>query len=284
MAAWDVTVNGVNLNTPGTGVSALPGFGKFPGRNFSDVSLSGVDGISTVLGGLAQGQFGMALWVDGVDMRTGAPPSGLTPEAQAWRNLEWIMGLFSVDLLVTVAVPMPNGVVRQAVCKMTAATEPEWFSAETCRFNLAFEIPTVCWESPEPMVTVYTGTGGTFTLPDLADGNAIISDAVVKVLGPATTPVVSVINPFQSGNNSFVQLKRNLTAGQVWTIDSGQMTSKVGTTSVLSDTSYAGRGQGLLRMSPTPTATGRYYQLSFTGGATATAATRVNVSAKVKWY
>lgn len=147
---YDVLIDGTPLNTSGTGVTKLTGLGGVTGRDFYNTSTFARDGETSIIGGFTASTFGVEVLIDGRDRGTGLVPSGSTPEAEAWANLQWLSGLFASDYLLNVEIVMPAKagqaeLITTLTCQaqlLTMAT-PRWSEErDYCVVLLGFKNPS----------------------------------------------------------------------------------------------------------------------------------------------
>ena len=203
MTYWDVLINGQALNTNGSGVSDLTGFGTPPPRAFYTQDAYGRDGEVSLVGGLNTGVFGMTVWVDDCDRATGVRPLG--DEARAAKALEnymWLVGLVTSDYAMQVAVVVPGSAAlsagqktRVATAQLLTLSEPKWNSARNAaEIVLGFKNPSVYWRAlgggalDSSGYATVSGTGNTaVALPtDVYPMNGYIEDAFITVNNGAT--------------------------------------------------------------------------------------------------
>ena len=209
------TVDGVPMDraewylTPATRQRALPAKRgvsvEVPGRS-GQLPVTGLDeDASTVTLGL----FVTAARPDGTE--------GDLPEMNA--NLDALLGMFGTEhrLLDVRYFPGP-GVERQADAMVLAGSEPDIdVPIRRARVQLVLTLPGVYWRDPitRTWSAPLTGTRGVTTL---AGSTAPITDAVVRVKGPATSPSVTDV-----ATGLTVAYTGTLTGSQWLLIDCGSM-------------------------------------------------------------
>jgi hypothetical protein len=267
MATWDITVDGVNLNTLGTQVDQLTGFGKIADRDFLNVSVRGIDGVLPAFGGYQTGSFGMRFWVDGVDRTTGTVPGGSTAEIQYYANISWLLSQFAKDIPMTIAVTMPDGSTRTCKAQLETMSDPESIARNTRRFNMSFKILNTYWEGPATVLTWNSPPDFTaleITNLQAAGSDGFINDAFIIVHGPATTPTIYALNAGSYTTSwPFIKLNQNLSSTQTWMADAGLFTSTLTTPPAaavynLSNVSYGLSRGSMFRIGPP-------YRLSVSG-------------------
>src|SRR5690606_19098973 len=101
--------------------------------------------------------------------------------------------------------------------------------------ELIFEIPGIFWtQGPVTMTWSYMlGEYQAVTPLTTAGCTAPVTDARFEVEGPITNPKIEA----PSGHS--VALSGTVAAGEVWRVDAGKFTSKIGSTSVMQNTTQA---------------------------------------------
>lgn len=198
MTAWDVFVSDTALNTGGTGVSEITGFGKPPVRDTFSSSSYGRDGEVLTVGGSPSGAFGFTVWWDDCDRDTGVRPADLEGrQAVALDNMSWVLGLVSNDYLNTVAIQAPGKSnltagqkTRTCAAQVVTMSDVAWNDIRTAgSVTMGWKIPDTYWRAlgGTPLDAsgwrTISGTGvTTITLPtDVHAMNGFIEDAVVTV-------------------------------------------------------------------------------------------------------
>lgn len=228
MSAWDVLVNGTALNTEGSGVSDLTGFGVPPSRAYYAQSSYGRDGEVSTIGGLGVGSFGMTLWVDDCNRDSGARPATLEGrQAQALENLGWLMSNLVSDYSLTVSVVVPGSAAltqgqRTRVCpaaQVSAISDAAWNSNRTqATLTVGFKNPDVYWRalggSPLDaagwMTVSRTGPGALVLPTNIYPMNGYIEDAIITVKNAGSVLKTISIKSANAGSGT-LQPEMNLT-------------------------------------------------------------------------
>ncbi|MEU6789965.1 hypothetical protein ABZ912_63230 [Nonomuraea angiospora] len=162
---------------------------------------------------------------------TGATPAGADggfPQMET--NLEALTALLGVRNRLMVMRYQAGPIVRVADVTVTAASEPEINTgAARARFSVVVEVPGVYWR--DEAVTAWAGNANASdqVITTLAGSTAPITDALIRVTGPATNITVKdvasqgAVGLLTSGSNS-------LTAGQRLLIDAAAMRAALVTT------------------------------------------------------
>ncbi len=244
-----VVVNGYCLNNLAWNITTKNGRYSVPGTRGDDYTLPGVSGKVFVPNKpLDTGLFTLSMFV------LGAYPDGSIPPAPAQRmalqhNLEQIFRqCFSTSYLVTLYQWHPSGAVRvsQGTMAGSSANDVSMFmGGRRAELSLAFEIMSGVWTDYLPATVAGTPSASwsnqTLSLTALRGGTANIEDSVVTVTGPITNPIVS-----NTATGTSVKYTGTVPSGQTWVIDSGQYTSKVNGTSILSNTTHSGHARFLV--------------------------------------
>ena len=260
----DFRVSGVRLNSLGYNVDYQIGASQIPARDLVGIGGPNMDGVNPSHHGrfATPPQFRLSMWVAG-DTR-----------AQFEQNWETVVSAFvSRDPMITVERCMGDDTIRIARCRVAGAVEPELNrpgGTHDARFEVVLDIPGVFWTGPEQTSDWFTATGTPLAIPHLASGTAPVTDGVWEVRGPVTNPRLD------NGENGFVQYVGTLADGEVWTVDSKDFRSRIGTSSVLADTDYSGSSGYLFEV-------WKPYQVTFTGSGTGEN-TAWRVTAKPKFF
>jgi len=198
------------------------------------------------------------------------------PQIQFEKNWTAFLGAF-VGQGATIKVErcMPDGSIREADCRVSAAIIPELPQAGASRIadvKVALDIPGIFWkDSSGPFTQSYTTFGTATTLNFLSPSTAPITDAKYVVTGPVTNPYIS------NSAGDYITYNGTVPAGQTWTVDAKAFTSVLsGTGSVLFQTSYKNSGGYLFEIwNP--------YKVTVSGSGT-TSASKWSVTADKKFF
>lgn len=235
MQPWDVRVEGTLLSSYAFAVEMTESMTQIPARNLVGVSGPRMDGLVPIPGRYSDPpQFKLSMWISD---RTAAGARAANPELQFQRNIEAVVAAFiSQSATLTVERCMPDGTIRVAECRVAGSVSPTFPKAgdsRVAKVEVVLDIPGIFWKDKSgPFTQEYTTFGSEVDLGFVDPSTAPITDAVYKVTGPITNPKIA--NPY----GGFVQYTGSLAAGQVWTVDVSAFTSKVGSSSVLFNTTY----------------------------------------------
>lgn len=210
------TVDGVPLDATGwyltreTRRRALPGVRavsvKVPGRA-GELPITGLDVDTTTLT--------LGLWVT---CRRPDGSEGDLPDLEA--NLEALYGLFGVRhrMLDVRHLPAP-GVERQADATVLAAADPQVNVAlRHATLQVVLTIPGVFWRDVTAFTWVGALPGQRQVVTHLAGSTAPITDAVIRITGPATNPRVT-----DEATGGTVRFTGAVAAGRRLLIDCGRL-------------------------------------------------------------
>lgn len=162
---------------------------------------------------------------------TGATPAGADGGyAQLEANLEALSALLGVRHRLMSLRYQAGAIVRVADVTVIAASEPElWVGAARARLTAVVEVPSVYWR--DETTTTWEGSANTTgqAVTTLAGSTAPITDALIRVTGPATNITIrdvatqGAVGLLTSGSNS-------LTASERLLIDAAAMRAALVTT------------------------------------------------------
>lgn len=298
--ATPITVDGVVLDGYAWGVEAKTRtFGQVrpgseDGNGLGDIVLPGVDGEMPVLNEDFEPTFlTLGMFVRGTDAN-GIVPGGSTAIAECEANMDTLSFLFGKRhaLLDVQHDTKGTGALRQALCKVVTAIEPDILPGRSARFKVQLKIPGVFWQDLLPSEWASTPTlvsGNSYEVTTLQGGVAPISDAIITVTGPATNPQLVDMT-----TGAYVRLNAAVPAGQVWRLNCGTWASRYGAGLVFTSADTAGTdGQAVtvfgggkasfLRMQPDVMNGARRVHLTVTGTGF-TSATAIGVRARRKYF
>lgn len=242
-----VVANGLCLQNWAWNVSSKTGRYLIPGVRGANTKTPGLRGSQFVRNRpVDSGLWTLSMWV------LGCFPDGSIP---AWgdsrrifeRNWAQLMQhLMSVSAPIDLYAWQPDGSARHAQGTIGGETEGTMqMGGRRAEASFIFEILEGAWAD----CVAYTkaGTPGAgwsnqiLTLDGLVGGSAPIEDAIVTVHGPAINPRVT-----NAATGTWVQYNGTLAATDVWVADSGQWTSTVNGTGVLTNTQHFGHPRFLV--------------------------------------
>lgn len=198
MTAWDIFVNGVSLNSGGSGVSDLTGFGGAAQRAYYAQTGYGRDGELGVTGGLEASVIGMTIWVDSRSRDNGEEQATLEDrQAQALSNYAWLMQTLVSDYRLTMSIVVPGSSAltsgqktRTAQVFLYTDAIPVWNKDRTgATVTVGFKNPDVFWRAlggapldVNGFLTLSSAGPGSLDLPtDIYPMNGYIEDAIITV-------------------------------------------------------------------------------------------------------
>lgn len=230
MALYDVTANGVALNSDYSGVDVFTARRAFPGRRQYEVVAPGQHGVTALPGAFEPRPFTIGMWIDG-----GAPGSVLTTAELEYQIGRLIRPFLAQEVKITYVRPDPSspaGITQEAICRVVGSVEPEIDThARTARLTIPLEATKSFWRGPNS-VTITRNTFATWF--DAIPTEAPIVDAVFEVTGPISNPLV------ESQHGSWFRYNGTLGAGQTLIVDNAKQTAKIGAVSVVTQMSYGG--------------------------------------------
>lgn len=297
-----ITVDGVRLDTLGYGIegAAL----TIGGLRSGDQVLAGMDGVVASLEDAREPSiYALSMFVNGCD-EDGLVPADRNRWGMLRQNLDMLLALFArTDALldvreVVVGDPVTQDVQnaldapqRQAYAKVSDTLAPDLQPGAVARFTVALNFPSVFWQDVDAQVWAQAAlvSGTTYAVPTLDGSSAPISDAVVCLTGPATSPVKVA----DANTGAFVRLNANVPAGQTWRVNTATWESRMGATlgpdsadtdgtDMAAATDSGGRYPSLLRLTPRPDAGTRRVKMAVTAAGMAAAST-LTVSARRKF-
>ncbi len=278
-------IDGVSLRGHGFGAATRSGRYSLPSRRGENLILPGASGSSFAPNKpFDEGVGALALWAVGLD--TDEDGNVIRPESfneyrQTFEaNIQKLMRLFTRGhRLSTIRAEQADGSIRRAYVEWREWSEPEVQAGGTrAEWAISYSIPDVWWEDEDLTIQKTSASATlpkTMPLTSFTGMTGVLEDAVLEVNGPITNPRIT-----DSETGAWVQYTGSLTGAQVWTVDVGEFTSKIGSASAMANTTHAG-GYKLLTipncygLSDTP-----QLVLSGTGGGTTT---RLTVSGRRKW-
>jgi hypothetical protein len=215
-------------------------------------------------------EFGLSMWVIGMDPNDGSIPATRTLRRQMFdSNLSTLVRVLTQDTrLINFKYENASG-NRVCTAQCTGSIPLTTMAARSrAEFTATFSNPNVFWRDE---TTGSSATAANATLPKdlplthLVGGTAPVDDAVIAVVGPITNPRVTDLE-----TGIWVQYTGTLSSAQTWTVDAGTFSSTVNGSSVRTSTSHSGHPRFMYiptRYSNTNTPTVR---LTGTAGGTTT--------------
>ncbi|SDL73045.1 hypothetical protein SAMN05421874_12820 [Nonomuraea maritima] len=162
---------------------------------------------------------------------TGATPSGADGGyAQMETNLEALTALLGVRNRLMSLRYEAGPIARIADVTITAASEPEiWVGAARARLTVVVEVPGVYWR--DETLSTWSGSANTVdqVVTTLAGSTAPITDALIRVTGPATNPTIRDVA--SGGTVALTTFGANtISAGQWLVVDAQAMRAALVTT------------------------------------------------------
>lgn len=297
-----ITVDGVRLDTLGYGIeSATLTIG---GLRSGDQVLAGMDGVVASLEDPRDPTlYSLSLFVRGSD-EDGLVPADRSQWGLLRQNVDMLLALFGrTDALldvreVVLGDPVTTdvedaleGPQRQAWAKVSDTLAPEFQPGAVARFTVVLTLPAVFWQDVDAQTWTQAAvvSGTSYAVGTLDGSSAPISDAVVCVTGPATSPVV--VSDANTG--AFVRLNADIPAGETWRVDTATWESRMdaGLTpdsaptdgvDMAAVTDSGGRYPSLLRLTPRPENGTRRVKVAVTA-AGLTAASTLTLAARRKY-
>lgn len=218
------TLDGVPLDHPagcwrtkvGTKRRPLPGLRqvqvKVPGRA-GELPIVGLDHETTTMP--------IVLRVYG---RT--PSGGFGGYEQMEHNLEALTALLGVKHRLMTLTYTAGTIVRQAQVILDGISEPEVnTTAAMARLTTVMRVPGVYWRDEVEATWAGAANGANQPVTTLAGSTGPITDAILRVTGPAVNPAVT-----DAATGGTVARSSGLLAGQRLLIDCGQMRARLVTT------------------------------------------------------
>lgn len=284
-----LSVDGLNLRHNGYNIATRTGRYNIPARRGENLIVPGRSGSMFAANKPYEEGFGvLAIWVIGateaVDSNGNTvisiPATVEGRKQQFETNMQQIMRVFTrPHRLSEVRAEQPDGSIRRARVEWREWSEPEVQAGGTrAEFAIGFSIPEVWWEDEveRSQETVASATlPQVLDLTQFADMTGIIEDGVLTVTGPITDPRIT-----DAETGAWVQYTGTVAAGSSWVIDVKNSTSKIGSTSVMGNTTHAGNYK--LLVIPNCNGTTNTPRLTLSGSG-ATTATKFGISARRKW-
>ena len=185
MATYDVTINGVSLNSTNRGVDEFNGRRVVPRRRTVGIEVPGWPGESVHVGAFESSAFSLGMWF------IGANPGETPNPARLEQELDAVLKLFTARGLVEVRWLHPSGVWRVAQCKVATAVTPE-IDHDNCTATLkvGFENPSCFWSGPNTLTFQSTTFNAGVPASSFTNATGAISDITLTVPGPISNPVI----------------------------------------------------------------------------------------------
>lgn len=257
MAAYDIWIDGVPLNSLASQVTLIQGRHQIPGRANGGIGGAQMNGVNPVMGGFQPAAMTLSGWIASVNGATGTRPAGISAGAQYEANLANFKALFAKPGLLQLEKEMLDGTIQRAWARVTASgsiTEKGGIEDPVAQFQIPLDLPYVFFTSPEtPTAQTFTGGAGSpwQTVTSLAGSTAPVTDGVFVVKAVSS----QLVNPRLETDSGYVQYNGTLASGATWALDAGTWQSRVGTGTVtptsggasnLHQLSYAGSANRLL--------------------------------------
>lgn len=243
MAAWDVYVNNFLLSSQAYRIDDLPGLRALPDAPFPTSTQAGVDGESAGWGRLAAHQFGISLWVDGVDPATGTITT--TAEQHFHTNIDTLNRVF-MPPVTQVRYIEPDSNTWSAECRRTSGVVLEPINLTSCRYKVLLEAIGGSWQDFNSATTLGPYSASVVnTLTGLEKGNAAIYDAAFRVEGPVTNPSVA-FGQAGAGTYCTIRYLGTVADGSAWIVDAATGGSRVKVGSPVTDFSALSGGTNVI--------------------------------------
>lgn len=275
--SMSLTVNGVELHQYAWNVTNRSARWQMPSRRGENFSMPGVHG-AKYMGGKPYAENGLplAMWAVGAEP-DGSVPANRDAAAKCLENLDMLSRLFSQPML-EVRQTLNDGSVRMCHAEVVQSVNFASMAGGTrAEFGVELNVPAAFWfDEADTVETVLPGavTEATLSFASFAAATAPLSGLTFEVTGPVASPVLT--DPV---TRQWVKLGRSLAAGETWTVDTAEWSTKVGSTNVLDVTSH-GNGTTFLDLSADPLGP----KILFTAAGSATSATAVKVTGKRAYF
>lgn len=219
------SVDGVPLDHAAGCWSLLIGTGRrpLPAIRNSVVKLTGISGELPIVGeDFDTTVLGLTMMVYGVT-EDGNPGD----EEDLESNLEALTGLLGVNHRNVVLRHTIGALTREAEVRFVAGSEPELLhGANAYRLTTLARIPGVFWRSPDTYTwtAALTSSSAPKSVTDLAGSTGPITDAIIRVTGPADNVVITDVT------TGGVLSCPEVISGRHLLVDCGQMRAAIVTT------------------------------------------------------
>lgn len=223
-----ISVDGVRLDTLAWNISKISR--AVASRRAGDVTLPGVDGgMPSLNDNLEPVTLGLDMFVMGTDADGAVPGAGRRDTFRA--NLDELVHLFGKrHALLEVTEQVNATETRRAWAKVTDSLAPDINTpGSNGQFTVGLLLPYAVWEDPD--LQDWNGTLNSAAVQEvttLRGATERTTDAVALVHGPYTNPRVT-----DPTTGAYVQYSGTLSSSQLWRVNVGTWSSRVGTTLAL---------------------------------------------------